>query len=72
MLYEKQIDLIEAKNRAGLTNRELANALGCSPGTVSAKLGGFCTLTTQERLLVEKVCREAIEEREKEKVGKNG
>jgi len=72
MIYEKQVDLIALKNQAGITTRELANAVGCSPATVSAKLCGFVILTVQERLIIERVCREAIEELEKEKVGKNG
>lgn len=64
MVYEVQNSLIELKNRAGLTNRELAAALGCSPGAAGAKLTGFIVLTPEERRTIERVCKEAIEKQQ--------
>jgi cyanate lyase len=68
MLYQKQTDLIELKVKAGLTNRELAAALGLSPGAVGCKLTGFIALTSEERKIIEGVCNDAIKaHRESEK-----
>jgi transcriptional regulator with XRE-family HTH domain len=64
MIYEKHLDLIELKKKAGLTNRELAAVLGCSPGTVSGKLCGFVVLSYTERRKVETACNEKIAEYE--------
>ena len=60
MIYQKQSDLIELKIKAHLTNRELAAALGCSPGTVGGKLTGFVVILPEERKIIERVCNEAI------------
>ena len=60
MLYQKQADLIALKNQAGLTNRELAAALGISPGAVGCKLTGFIVLTSEERKIIERVCNDVI------------
>lgn len=64
MVYEKQTGLIELKIKARLTNRELAAALGCSPGAAGAKLTGFIVLLPEERKIIERVCNEALKKLE--------
>jgi hypothetical protein len=54
MIFEKQTDLIERKKPLGWTNREIGNAIGCSPSVASSKLNGFIVLTPEERRKLEK------------------
>lgn len=65
MVYEKQVDLIDLKNLAGLTYRDFASPLGISPGGVAQKFCGFVVLTSSERKIIERVCSDAIEKRNK-------
>ena len=54
MIYEIEKDLkVQIKN-AGLTARDVANFLNCSPSTVSGKLNGFSSLTIAERKIIER------------------
>ena len=61
MVYEKQYDLIDLKNLAGFTYREFAAPLGISPGGVAQKFCGFVALTPEERKIIIRVCRDAID-----------
>ena len=49
MIYEKQVDLLEIKERMGLTNLDIAQVLRCAPSTASGKLCGFCQISPEER-----------------------
>jgi len=49
MIYEKQVDLLEIKERLGLTNLDIARVLRCAPSTASGKLCGFCQISPEER-----------------------
>lgn len=61
-MYAKRGDLIDRRNRAGLTNRELAAALREPPGTTAGRLCGFAPLTPQQ----EGVIVSTIENRERQ------
>ena len=63
MIYEKQHDLLDLKKRAGITNREIAAALGCSPSAAGAKLTGFVALFPEDRRIIEQICRNIIEQK---------
>jgi transcriptional regulator with XRE-family HTH domain len=60
--WEKDKELCDRKTRAGLTNRDLANATGMPPSTVSSKLCGFAPMSYAERCAII----EAIERAEKQ------
>jgi hypothetical protein len=64
-MYQRENELIALKVKAGLTNRELAAALRLSPGAVGCKLTGFIVLRPEERRIIEQVCNEAIQKRNK-------
>jgi hypothetical protein len=48
-VYKKQTDIIKRKKKLGLTNRDIGNAIGIPPGTISGKLAGFSPLRFRER-----------------------
>jgi hypothetical protein len=54
MIYEPFRDLIDRKNKLCMTNREIANLIGCSPSVASSKLNGFCVLTANEHSKIDK------------------
>lgn len=52
MVYEQETELKLRKKRAGLTDRDLANAAGISPAMIRHKMNGFALLTVHERQLI--------------------
>lgn len=59
MLYEKQTGLILGLRGCGLGIRDVANALGEPPGTVSGRLNGYLPLTPENRIAILKLIAEA-------------
>jgi hypothetical protein len=59
IVYEKRTDLIERRNHAGITNRELARAIGEPPSTTGGRLCGFLPLSNEQIKIILKTCQEA-------------
>ncbi|MDD5673276.1 MAG: hypothetical protein PHC61_03870 [Chitinivibrionales bacterium] len=65
-MYEKRTDLIERRNLAGLTNRELAHALGEPPSTTGGRLCGFLPLTFEQEKIIIQTFKDAEQRKNKE------
>ena len=53
MIYEKENDYMEMRNKLKLTNRDLANAVGIKPSTLASKMSGYSPFHDDERRLLE-------------------
>ena len=50
MIYEMELHFMERRNKLGLTNRDLANAVGIKPSTLASKLSGYSPFHKEERI----------------------
>ncbi len=66
MVYQIEVKLKKQAKAAGLTTRDLANALNEPPGTTGGRLNGFLPLSGGQRLKIQR----AIEQAEKEQIEK--
>ena len=62
-MYPKRVDLIEARNRNGLTNRDFAIALGEPPSTTGQRLTGYMLLSWKQEQIIRNIIREAEKRR---------
>ena len=54
MIYEMETLFMERRKNLGLTNRDLANAVGIKPSTLASKLSGYSPFHSEERKQLEK------------------
>ena len=64
MTYQVETELKSRAKKAGLTGRELAEALGEPPGTTGNRLNGFLPLSHTQRLKIVQVIEQAEKEKE--------
>lgn len=50
MIYEMELKFMERRKALGLTNRDLANAIGIKPSTLASKLSGYSPFHKEERI----------------------
>ena len=53
MIYEKEEKYMSRRNKLGVTNRDLANAIGIKPSTLASKMSGYSPFHNDERKLLE-------------------
>lgn len=65
MIYEMETDYMHKRNELGLTNRDLANAVGIKPSTLASKMSGYSPFHDDERKLLETYLAEVEKEGKK-------
>ncbi|MDD5673047.1 MAG: hypothetical protein PHC61_02700 [Chitinivibrionales bacterium] len=65
-MYEKDMEVLDLKEKAGFDYRDLANFLGCSPTMASQRVLGFINWQPGERERVIRFLEQRIERRQAE------